>query len=556
MVRYRSLALAFALALVLPTAARAACSAVPQSTPEFTAGGSVFAFVAAQWNQFFAAKVDALNGTLCNPTILGGSITGQTLISPTIITPSITNPTITGFTSISGNLTGYATALAGSFAASHTGLAFQGTLSGTGTDPGYTPFAMIGMLDTAANASGGAAIQSLFVYDNISSGAGGGNRAAITAALSANAPTGGAWNSGLNFFTGVFGQAYVNSNDKGIVTNYTGNLHNSTLVDGMSGNGNCVAGYPISAAGGVFPAGTYIVSIDSSSQIHISQPATSGASGVTLTCGRATGDYYGVAGLAQINYGVGGYFLGVQNEFDTSVQAGNQVDYNFVLSAVLVNSHAVHANLQEAYLEIERDVTTLVGMNCGICFGSLASLDPLDATNGIVMGAYPSASALQAKGGIDLTPWAFNSFSLKMPGGMSVDYQGTLILARNYPVIEFEDFAGTATITNGGLQRFLGLGDGCMAQQTNFDPTGNWGSVGTPYEICGGTMIINSPQLPFGIIFNSPVTVAALPSCTSGIKGTVQMVSDANSPTYLGTLTGGGSTETLARCNGTNWVST
>lgn len=47
-----------------------------QTEPALTGGGTVFGMAAAQWKQFFAAKVDANNGVLCNPTIIGGSGAG------------------------------------------------------------------------------------------------------------------------------------------------------------------------------------------------------------------------------------------------------------------------------------------------------------------------------------------------------------------------------------------------------------------------------------------------------------------------------------------------
>jgi hypothetical protein len=62
-------AIIFLLALA-PLAAQAQTCPVTQSTPAFTAGGSVFGRIAAQWNSYFGAKVDANNGVLCNPTFL------------------------------------------------------------------------------------------------------------------------------------------------------------------------------------------------------------------------------------------------------------------------------------------------------------------------------------------------------------------------------------------------------------------------------------------------------------------------------------------------------
>jgi len=50
-------------------------------------------------------------------------------------------------------------------------------------------------------------------------------------------------------------------------------------------------------------------------------------------------------------------------------------------------------------------------------------------------------------------------------------------------------------------------------------------------------------------------TVSGLPACSSGNKGLRYDVTDGSSPTFLGALTGGGTTYTPAVCNGTNWVS-
>lgn len=48
-------------------------------------------------------------------------------------------------------------------------------------------------------------------------------------------------------------------------------------------------------------------------------------------------------------------------------------------------------------------------------------------------------------------------------------------------------------------------------------------------------------------------TVSTLPACGAAIKGQPAYVTDATSPTYNGTLTGGGSVVVLALCNGTAW---
>jgi hypothetical protein len=49
--------------------------------------------------------------------------------------------------------------------------------------------------------------------------------------------------------------------------------------------------------------------------------------------------------------------------------------------------------------------------------------------------------------------------------------------------------------------------------------------------------------------------VASLPTCNSSSKGMLYAVSDATSPTYNGTLTGGGAVSVPVYCNGTAWTS-
>lgn len=58
---------------------------------------------------------------------------------------------------------------------------------------------------------------------------------------------------------------------------------------------------------------------------------------------------------------------------------------------------------------------------------------------------------------------------------------------------------------------------------------------------------------PPGYQFNLR-TVAQLPTCNANSKGTAVAVTDASSPTYGSTLTGGSTGFALAMCDGTNWT--
>lgn len=57
-----------------------------------------------------------------------------------------------------------------------------------------------------------------------------------------------------------------------------------------------------------------------------------------------------------------------------------------------------------------------------------------------------------------------------------------------------------------------------------------------------------------GIVRAHSTVVGNLPTCGSNNQGAIAAVTDANAPTWGGTLTGGGTTEVLAVCNGTIWT--
>jgi hypothetical protein len=103
----RLLFLAF---LLYPLAAHAdPCP--PQTTPQFNTGGSVFGRIAAQWNEYFAAKVDVNNGTLCHPNIIDGigvgitGLTGDVTAAGSGVVPSVISNGVVSYLKIQ-NVTG------------------------------------------------------------------------------------------------------------------------------------------------------------------------------------------------------------------------------------------------------------------------------------------------------------------------------------------------------------------------------------------------------------------------------------------------------------------
>ena len=84
----------------------------------------------------------------------------------------------------------------------------------------------------------------------------------------------------------------------------------------------------------------------------------------------------------------------------------------------------------------------------------------------------------------------------------------------------------------------------------------NSGSATTTFHNGANLIMTIAPgMITAGVPVQVPSsTVASLPTCGAGLAGGISYVTDANAPTYNGTLTGGSTTKTLAMCNGSAWV--
>ena len=95
--------------------------------------------------------------------------------------------------------------------------------------------------------------------------------------------------------------------------------------------------------------------------------------------------------------------------------------------------------------------------------------------------------------------------------------------------------------------------------------TGNW-SMNSWEGVCGascgaiGFFNNDTGQAPIimdsqgDVILFANTTVGGLPTCDNNTNGAIRYVTDASSPSWNATLSGGGSTRVLAVCNGSNWT--
>jgi hypothetical protein len=127
--------------------------------------------------------------------------------------------------------------------------------------------------------------------------------------------------------------------------------------------------------------------------------------------------------------------------------------------------------------------------------------------------------------------------------------------------------ASSSGVSNSQNISFVGVTSGGVAQSlVNIDGTSGNLKITAPIG-SGGLEVANTIKSDGTIssvgaaTFQSvnPVTIysaagTALPSCVSGLKGRETVVSDATTPTFLGTYSSGGAVVSPVMCNGTNWV--
>jgi hypothetical protein len=161
------------------------------------------------------------------------------------------------------------------------------------------------------------------------------------------------------------------------------------------------------------------------------------------------------------------------------------------------------------------------------------------------LSSAPAIAALELDGSYDNV--VTNTFRPPSGGALYFTFGGEVSGTTPTPYFIFEDNGATGSIpTNkGGSIEFTPL-------TGQFLFAANGSNPGITAPSLTSTTAVTTP----GILPNTIYSVAGtvLPTCNSGLKGMELVVSDATSPTYLGTYAGSGAVTTPVLCNGTNWV--
>lgn len=295
-------------------------------------------------------------------------------------------------------------------------------------------------------------------------------------------------------------------------------------------------------------------------------------------------------------------------ELDIEADSGSSMRQKYGFNFVQMANDAVQAGAPDNDgVEVISNTQTAVGWrDFGYAYGSPYSYWPFNSSAALVK-AYrdvSGSSTSQAKWGVDMAMATFPSTGNAYDGGFfrtqgaSLDGAGMLRLGTTYftpgstglSINAVGAIGTTATVNAGGSNWSVGLyatdpyggmwivatvSGSAAATITNvIEPTypstttpsnpvtltaygtGNIdaGATGLTANISWNTTA-NLVQLnPAGAVtLAKPILVGSLPSCTSGLKGQIYTVTDASAPTYGSTLSGSGSVEALALCDGSNW---
>jgi hypothetical protein len=128
------------------------------------------------------------------------------------------------------------------------------------------------------------------------------------------------------------------------------------------------------------------------------------------------GDYYGLAGIAQLQNGAVNINQVLGAELDVAVQSGANVGYKQALSLAKVNADAVQGSTFDSALVFNDDATVTVAWKNLITIGRPDSKWPMDANSTIFTSVAPAIGTQVALRGIDFGNITFGDVAFRSPG--------------------------------------------------------------------------------------------------------------------------------------------
>jgi hypothetical protein len=298
------------------------------------------------------------------------------------------------------------------------------------------------------------------------------------------------------------------------------------------------------------------------------------------TGGAVLGAVFSLNPVATLQTGATNYAELSGGEVDVGIQTGASAYYKSGWSIVLQPNDAVQGSTFDCAICISSQGST-VGWKNGIQFGGMNGALPMASTGTLfdLQGSQTIAN------GVNLNGWTITGFAFESPG-WSVSGTGV------ESALQLNTTGGTLGGTIGNTTTIAGLfgatsnNTGLRITNFRYGTGADWTTASTrvqeivdassfgyiefngPTTGAGGVALIagstgvsvsSFPAVTVSapILLTATYTVGTLPTCNSGVIGFLAAVSDANSPTYNGTLSGSGAGATahvMAYCNGTNWT--
>lgn len=148
-----------------------------------------------------------------------------------------------------------------------------------------------------------------------------------------------------------------------------------------------------------------------------------------------------------------------------------------------------------------------------------------------------------------------NTFQVAPDGSLAIGYTPPNPVAK----LDVSGLSVFRNSPNSGPLLALNVGPSTTAIEGSFASGGH-----VPIDIKSGGAVrwsfgvdgkLFAPATSAGQLQTGGTTVGGLPACNAGNRGSRLYVTDANAPSFLGVLLGGGSTTSPAFCNGASWVS-
>lgn len=311
------------------------------------------------------------------------------------------------------------------------------------------------------------------------------------------------------------------------------------------------------------------------------------------TAGTALGSAFGAVAYGELTSGATNFLEVAGEEFDLEITAGASGQKLHGASIVLEASNAVAPSIEATGFAISGGGGAAT-IQCALCMGRYDGTNAL-SSDAVVVGFHPqlyTGGGPSIAFGDDYRLVTFSGAVLAGPSndilnngsyrvgmghiasaadGVTIDPTGSVGQSATVAAGGSGFVASPANVTDayGGVWQITGISGSAVttvsmlraphvlgavpANPIALTPAPGQAGSGLTVNVTWGTG--TTTHMNGVVITGAGSTVSGLPACNSGLKGARNFVTDASTatPSFMATLTGGGSAAVPVFCDGTNW---